>query len=65
MHLPPPFIRPQLPTEPPALVHVVSAREDVLWNRPVFKAPPLNVRPPVIDLAGFTSSPVQIGRLGS
>jgi hypothetical protein len=48
MYLPPPFIRPQVATEPPALVRVVS-REDVLWNRPVFKAPPLVVRPPVID----------------
>jgi hypothetical protein len=53
MHLPPPFVRPQISTEPPALVHVVSRTEDVLWNRPVFKAPPLVVQAPVIDATVF------------
>ena len=52
MHLPPPVVRPQIATEPPALVRVVS-REDVLWNRPIFRAPPLNVRPPVLDKTAF------------
>ena len=52
MHLPPPFVRPLTATEPPALVRVVS-REDVMWNRPVFKAPPLIVRPPVFDPQAF------------
>jgi hypothetical protein len=42
------------------LVRVVS-REDVLWNRPVFKAPPLVVRAPVIDAKAFGSSAVQVG----
>ncbi len=56
MHLPPPFVRPQPATEPPALVRVVS-REDVLWNRPIFRAPPLDVRPPVFDLSAFSFSP--------
>lgn len=55
MHLPPPFVRPQVATEPPALVRHVS-REDVLWNRPVFKAPPLVVRPPKIDAKAFAGS---------
>ena len=54
MHLPIPFIRPSAATEPPALVRVVS-REDVLWNRPVFKAPPLAVQPPVFDAKRFAS----------
>jgi len=44
-HQPPPA------PETPAIVRVYT-REDVLWNRPVFKAPPLNVViPPVADLS--------------
>ena len=63
--LPPvPYIRPTAATEPPALVRVVS-REDVLWNRPVFKAPPLNVRPPVIDCKAFTPTAAQFAPLAS
>jgi len=57
MHLPLPFSRPQLPTEPPALVRKI-AREDVewsQWNRPVFKAPPLNVKPPLVDVASLAA----------
>ena len=54
MHLPPPFVRPSLATEPPALVRVV-AREDVQWNRPIFKAPPLVVRPPLADVAALAA----------
>lgn len=34
----------------PAIVRLL-AREDVLWNRPVFKAPPLNVVPPIADIS--------------
>ena len=64
MYLPPPFVRPQAATEPPALVRVVS-REDVLWNRPVFKAPPLNVRPPVIDAKVFASAAATFEPLAS
>jgi len=53
--LPPvPYIRPTAATEPPALVRAVT-REDVLWNRPVFKAPPLAVTPPVFDAKRFAS----------
>lgn len=52
MHLPIPFTRPPTAPEPPALVRVVL-REDVLWNRPVFKAPPLQVQPPVFDAKVF------------
>jgi hypothetical protein len=64
MYLPPPFIRPQVATEPPALVRVMS-REDVLWNRPVFKAPPLVVRPPVIDATVFVAGVVPVARTAS
>ena len=36
------------------MVRVVS-REDVQWNRPVFKAPPLAVQMPTIDATLFAS----------
>ncbi len=64
MHLPPPFVCPQAATEPPALVRVLS-REDVLWNRPVFKAPPLVVRPPAIEKTVFPADAVRSIRLVS
>jgi hypothetical protein len=38
--VPLPMIRPQQAAEPPQMVRQVG-REDVLWDRPVFKAPPL------------------------
>ena len=53
MQIPVHFTRPQIATEPPALVRVIS-REDVMWHhpeRPIFQAPPLNVRPPLEDVA--------------
>ncbi len=46
-------------TEPPALVRTL-AREDVTWNRKLFKAPPLNVQPPAAKLpttTTFTATP--------
>lgn len=48
-----PFIAPidhQPPADSPAIVRHM-AREDVTWNRPVFKAPPLNVVPPFADIS--------------
>jgi hypothetical protein len=54
MHLPPPFIRPQTEPEPPALVRVLT-REEIHWNRPLFKAPPLEIQPPVADVLSFVS----------
>lgn len=59
-----PFPVPELQSQP---VHVLpsifwnATREDVLWNRPVFKAPPLILRPrlsvPVTSAVG-TPHPV-------
>ena len=57
MHFSIPFVRPQIAVEPPALVFVMSSK-DVTWHlpdRPVFKAPPLNVLPPLADIAAFTA----------
>ncbi|HWA11321.1 MAG TPA: hypothetical protein VG838_17920 [Opitutaceae bacterium] len=55
MHIPAPYFRPQAFTEPPAMVRVV-AREDVQWNRKLFKAPPLNVQPNAANLAPFSTN---------
>lgn len=60
MHLPQQFIRPQFPTEPPAFVRMV-AREDVQWNRPIFKAPPLDVLPPLDDVAALAADVIRKG----
>jgi|GEM_PF-2763720 len=57
MNFPTPFIRPPIAPEPAALVRVVSPGE-VVWNRPdghVFKAPPLQVRPPLADVAALAA----------
>jgi len=40
----------QTPANAPAIVRVL-AREDVVWNRPVFKAPPLEIVPPIGDIS--------------
>lgn len=54
MHLPVPMDH-QAPAETPAIVRVL-AREDLTWNRPVFKAPPLNVVPPIADISKLVLS---------
>lgn len=42
----------QTPPEPPAMVRT-AMREDVLWNRPIFKAPPLEFHPQAFDATQF------------
>ena len=49
MPFPVPFIRPHAAEEPPAFVRVIS-RGEVSWNRKVFRAPPLDVPPPVVSI---------------
>jgi hypothetical protein len=58
MTLPIPFFRAQPQPEVPAIVRVVSDR-DVQWNRPVFKAPPLNVELPFADGPDFGDTVVR------
>jgi hypothetical protein len=60
MNLPPPQTQPSLEREsPPAIIRKIT-REDVLWNRPVFRAPPLVVRLPaastIAEINSVTSS---------
>ena len=46
MNLPTPHLRPPSLNETPSAIVRVVTREDVLWDRPVFKAPPLKVSLP-------------------
>jgi hypothetical protein len=64
MHFQIPDFRP--PTaQPPAVVRVV-ARQDVVWNRWVFKAPSLIVQPhPVNPAPLFTDQPRHLARVAS
>lgn len=50
MPFPTPFHESQPATTPVAIVRLL-AREDMLWDRPIFKAPPLHVNPPIADLS--------------
>ena len=47
--------------EPPALVRVVT-RGEMQWNRPMFKAPPLEVKIPVFDSKPFFMASPKIER---
>jgi len=51
------------PFDPPAMVHTV-AREDVLWDRPVFKAPPLELQLRHLNVRQYAEDLRRIG-LGS
>ncbi len=65
MYLPPPFIRPSDTAVPAAVVYVVSRTEDVLWNRPVFKAPPLVVRLPSFGAKPFGRGAAQLDHVAA
>ncbi len=64
MNLPPPQNNPSLEREnPPAIIRKIT-REDVLWNRPVFRAPPLIVKLPAAPVIAEINS-VTSGRASS
>jgi hypothetical protein len=63
MHFPVPHVRLQTAPEPPADVRMVT-RSDVLWDRPVFKAPPLKLNPKVLDATIFAEDLRRIGSVG-
>jgi hypothetical protein len=57
MPFPVPALHIKLVAAPSAIVQV-AAREDVLWNRPIFKAPPLAPPVPVtLSLHSAAGSP--------
>lgn len=61
MHLPVPTLPPH-ESSPPAIVRALT-RHDVLWNRPVFKAPPLDLQLPVVDTKRLAQELQRIGLL--
>jgi hypothetical protein len=63
MHFPVPDSHPKPATEPPALIRNAT-REDVLWNRPIFKAPPLELHPQAFDAEMFAQDLRKIGLSG-
>ncbi len=60
MHFPVPNFHPTPAPEPAAMVRTV-AREDVLWNRPIFKAPPLELHPQAFDASLFAADLLRVG----
>jgi hypothetical protein len=60
MHFPVPDFPPKPVAEPPALVRTVT-REDVQWNRPVFKAPPLEHFLQALDTSIFAEEFRRVG----
>ena len=61
MHLPPPTTRPSPLPEAPAEVRT-NSREDMMWSRPIFRAPPLRVNPPAVDVTVLYYEGVPPGR---
>jgi hypothetical protein len=51
MNFPVPNFHPKPAPEPPAIIS--ASREDVQWNRRIFKAPPLEVHPQAFDATIF------------
>ena len=60
MHVAVPNIHPKPVPEPPAMVRSAN-QGDVLWNRPVFKAPPLELHPQAFDATIFAEDLRRIG----
>mgnify|MGYP000266767782 CR=1 FL=1 len=50
--------------EKPAIVCTVT-REDAIWNRPIFRAPPLRITPPAVNFATFRALPGSISTVAS
>jgi hypothetical protein len=46
--------------QPPAMVRA-AIREDVQWNRPIFKAPPLQLHPETFDFSLFAQELRRVG----
>jgi hypothetical protein len=62
MFFSPPNSRPDDPPSIPAIVRSM-AMPHLTWNdRPVFKAPPLQVEPPMADVASFIAGLSKAGR---
>jgi hypothetical protein len=60
MHFPVPDFQPKPAPEPAAMVRIAT-REDVQWNRRIFKAPPLQLHPQAFDATKFAQDLRRIG----
>ncbi len=60
MHLPMPNL-PQNTTPAPAAIVRALTRQDVMWDRPIFKAPPLDLQLPAIDTKRLAQELQRIG----
>jgi hypothetical protein len=60
MAFPVPDFHPKPEAEPPAMVRTVT-REDVQWNRRIFRAPPLEVHPQSFDATLFAEDLRRVG----
>jgi hypothetical protein len=60
MHSPGPHFQQKPASEPPAMVRSAT-REDVQWNRPIFKAPPLELFLKQFDATIFAEDLRRIG----
>ena len=62
MPFPVPHQPPETAAEPPAVAMVrTMSREDARWNRPVFRAPPLELHPEAFDATRFARDLRRIG----
>jgi hypothetical protein len=60
MPIPIPDFHPKPEPDPPAMVRTMT-REDVLWNRPIFRAPPLEFHPQAFDATRFAQELPRVG----
>jgi hypothetical protein len=60
MHFPVQTFQEEPAVQPPALVRTAT-REDVQWNRRIFKAPPLELHPQAFDATLFAQDLRRIG----
>ena len=60
MHLPMPSLPQHTAPEPAAIVRAFT-RQDAMWDRPIFKAPPLDLHLPAIDTKRLAQDLQRIG----
>jgi hypothetical protein len=60
MPFPVPDFHPKAAVEPPAMIQNAT-REDVQWNRRIFKAPPLELHPQAFDATRFAQDLRRVG----
>jgi len=64
MHLPFNYTPSTRIEEKPAIVISIT-REDAIWNRPIFRAPPLRIAPPTVSFATSRALPGSVSTVAS